>query len=526
MAKIHANVPAETMLLAIFYNDPTQYSLAEKILGEEDFTTSENKMMFQIFRHIYQTREYKINIETVLSAVRELNIDHDQFDSVTKHGKYIEDVLYYNTESEDVYHWLELVKRETYRRAGINELKHLAAYLDNNGDDLGGMVQRVEDQVLCLGQEAQRGQEVSTRIFEGAQDFFNSLASEPMQGVDIGLPIWQKAVGLLRNRTVHLVVAYTKTGKSQFAVRAGMEAAKEVPVLYCDSEMDEEITTVRGFCYVHQIPFDYIEYGWWGKSPAELRQIEAVKHYARYCGKRVDDIIVDVQRCGKILKDKAMWYRFDQTYTKHFHYLDIKGVPISKALHQVRRWLLMNVENRDLETRSPQCLVIIDQIKLHDPSELQETNLQEFQYLGVEMSKLHDFAKGYNLPVICLGQTNSMGDVQGAKRMKDTASSVSVMMNKNVGEFSDDPQGNVKLEVQQSRRGALPANAYINLGAKRDRCYFQELGIGGLPEDDDDDHVKAQDRYEKAEQKRAAESASNAQEDEDRIAGDDDWTGG
>jgi hypothetical protein len=145
----------------------------------------------------------------------------------------------------------------------------------------------------------------------------------------------------------------------------------------------------------------------------------------------------------------------------------------------VRRLILSSVQNRDPNSRVPQCFLVVDQIKLQDPSELAAVKLQEFQYLGVEMSKLHDFANDMNIPVLALGQTNAGGEVEGAKRLKNTATSVTILRRKDIEDFREDPQGNYKFILNKSRRGGLREGTYINYQFNVERGRIQELGVGG-----------------------------------------------
>jgi hypothetical protein len=492
------------MLLAILYSDPTQYAVIDTYINDDDFTLPEHQILFTIFKHLSKTNVGQINKEHVLSAVRELDIDEEKFADLTDNGQYLDKIIFYDPGDEDPIDWLLLIKQETYKRRGIDEMKRLSSYLDHTQDPLEDVIQRVEDTILQVGEDSSKSKRVSNRIFKEARDTIMSLAEDPVVGVDIQLPLWQRAVGTLRNRTVHFVVAYTGSGKSQFALRAAMVAAKNVPVLYCDSEMDEEIAIVRGFCIVHGIPYDYIEYGLWNKSDVQL----SVMGYE-------PRVITNIQRCGNILRDRANWDRFDRMYGENFHYLNINGISVTKSLPQMRRWIISYLGDRDHDTRASDCLIVVDQIKLNDSSELRDAKLQEFQYLGIEMSNLHNFAHKMNVPVLLMGQTNAMGDVQGAKRLKDTASSVTKMITKDVEGLRKDMEGNVMLIVDKSRRGGLPEHAYINLLFNKDRGQIKELNIGGIEDD----------RRQESESESSTETQPNTPQDGNSGQKDDEWIG-
>ncbi len=311
----HSNPPAEMMLLAILYYDPTQYAVVDSYINVDDFTVIEHKMLFTIFKHVAKEQTGRINKEHVLSAVKELDINEEEFADVTDNGQYIDKIIYYSPENEDLVDWLIKVKQETYKRNVIVHMKQKIGYLDHTQDSLEDMMQSVEDDIMQIGEESNKSRNVSKQIFQDAQSVIMSLAEDPVSGINVNLPLWQDAIGKLRNKTVHFLVAFTGSGKSQFALRAAMEAAKYKPVLYCDSEMDEEIAIVRGFCIVHNIPYDYIEYGLWDKN-------EGILSTMGYTPQAITKIVT----CARILKDRANWDRFDSVYGKNFYYLNINGL--------------------------------------------------------------------------------------------------------------------------------------------------------------------------------------------------------
>lgn len=464
----HANPVAEMMLLAILYNQPSEYSLIETLLTEADFTEKLHKTLFQIFFYLYQKDVDNIDREHIFAAVEELDIDEQKFIELTDNGLEVDKIIYYDARHEDILKWLRIVKGESYKRALLTECRRIYSYVDSTKDDVEEVIETVESTIVRLGESTTNTRQMGEHIFMKAKEVIAELATNPLTGVDLGFPIWQKGIGQLRNRSVHFFVGYTGTGKSQMGLRAAMKAAKTMPVIYLDTEMDAEIATVRGFCIVYDIPYDYIDYGWWKKSRATLAAMGMA-----------DELMDDIERCRKVYENKSSWNRFYKTYGKNFVYLDIRGTPLSHSLKHVRRLILTKVRDRDPESRVPQCFLVVDQIKLQDPSELAAVGLQEFQYLGVEMSKLHDFANDMNIPVLALGQTNAGGEVEGAKRLKNTATSVTIMIRKDIQGFREDPQGNYKFVLNKSRRGGLRSGSHINYEFNVERGRLKELGVGG-----------------------------------------------
>ena len=466
--KRHSNPVAEMMLLAILYNQPAEFSLMENLLTEADFTEPLHAIMFRIFYYLYKKDIDTIDREHVFAAVDELDIDEQEFISLTDSGLAVDQIIYYDARHEDILKWLRVVKGESYKRVFINTARQLYTYVNTTKDDIEEIIERVESTVVKLGESTNNTRQMGSKIFLKAKEVIEELATNPLTGIDIGFPIWQKAIGQLRNRSVHFLVGYTGWGKSQIGLRAAIQAARHVPTIYLDTEMDEEIAIVRGFCIVHDIPYDYIDYGWWSKSRATLASMGMD-----------NSLIDDVMRCKAIYENESNWKLFKDIYGKNFIYLDIRGTPLSQSLKHVRRLIMTHVKNREPDAREPQCFLVVDQMKLQDPSELAAVKLQEFQYLGVEMSKLHDFPHDMNIPVLALGQTNAGGEVEGAKRLKNTATSVTILRRKDIEDFREDPQGNYKFILNKSRRGGLRDGTYINYQFNVERGMVKELGVGG-----------------------------------------------
>jgi len=466
--KKHSNPVAEMMLLAILYNQPSEFSLIENVLNESNFTTPLHRTMFRIFHHLYKKDVDSIDREHVFAAVGELDIDEQKFIELTDNGLAVDQIIYYNAAHEDLLKWLRIVQGESYKRLAIDEFRRLYSYVNTTMDDIEDVIEKVEGTIVRLGESTTNTRQMGERIFLKAKAVIEDLATNPLTGIDVGFPIWQKAVGQLRNRSVHFFVGYTGRGKSQIGLRAAMKAARHIPTIYLDTEMDAEVATVRGFCMVYDIPYDYIDYGWWSKSRAHLANMGMD-----------NNLIDDIMHCKAVYENQSNWRRFYDTYGKNFIYLDIRGTPLSQSLKHVRRLIMTTVKDRDPDCREPQCFLVVDQIKLQDPSELAAVKLQEFQYLGIEMSKLHDFANDMNIPVLALGQTNAGGEVEGAKRLKNTATSVTIMIRKDIQDFRDDPQGNYKFILSKSRRGGLREGRYINYQFNVERGRIEELGVGG-----------------------------------------------
>jgi replicative DNA helicase len=467
--KVHSNEIAEMMVLAIIYNYPSEFSIVERSISKEDFTTPIHKELFRIFQYLYNKDFDRIGKEHILSAVIDLEIDADKFRNLTEEGYYLDKILYTGVDGERIEKWASLIAGETYKRRMSEEFRRLYMYVNSTSDEIDDIINYVENSVVAAGEKASTDDYAGEQIFGRAREFIRELAEDPINGIDVRLPIWQKSIGLLRNKTVHFVVGYTGTGKSQFALRAALLAAKKVPVVYCDTEMDAEMAIMRGFCIIHNVPYDFVEYGYWHMPIQKLKDMG------------IDDETVDqIQKCKRVIENEGNWKRFQKIYGTNFMYLNIIGVPLSQAFKHIRRILLSKIKDRNPDSKHPQAFIVIDQIKVSDPQELKEAQLQEWQQLGFEMSRLHDFANAMNVPVLCMGQTNAGGEVEGSKRLKNTATSVTIFHRKTLRDFKEDKQGNYKLILNKSRRGGVRDGAHINCIMQPERGFIEEVGIGGI----------------------------------------------
>jgi hypothetical protein len=252
-----------------------------------------------------------------------------------------------------------------------------------------------------------------------------------------------------------------------------------LPVLYLDSELNKHDQWIRQAAMLTKVPSQYIETGLWDMSDNQL-----LEHGINDPVER-DQII----EYGKRLRDPRVR---EAVKRMPIYYQSISGLNVADVIPHMRRWLLTHVKP-DRETRVPQCLLVYDYIKLTMTDEVRRGVLQEYQQHGLNVAQLHDFINKYNVPMIAFGQTNNEIDdnlrcVAGAKRISENVDSISLLKRKGDRELADDSFGTHMMRVFAARYGRSLHGGYINFNADLSCGFFEELDIGHVQQDDDDEN--------------------------------------
>lgn len=482
-----ANVSAEKVFLAGVIRHPDKFFDFVEYLDEDDFKHSATKMTFEAIRSLYVNKEaQKITKSKLVAEAKALG--HSNYLSATKNGEWIDELLAEEVSEHEVdSHYIE-VKRQSLKEDYKDVFSDMRDYVSTTTDPLSIMIGTVEDAVTSKVQNLDKGEHAIVDMREGFREFLEELAENPGQmGLDIGYPIWQERCGQIRNGTITFLVGTTGSGKSQFGMRAAVSAARKgLPVLYLDSELNQQDQWIRIAAMVAKVPSDIVESGFWKLSETELRS-EGVSD---------NQDVANILACGRRLRDPRLWEIIDKM---PIYYQSITGLDVSEVIPHMRRWLLTHVKP-DRETRTSQCLMVYDYIKLVLTNEIRSGKLQEWQQHGLNVSHLHDFTKKYNIPMIAFGQTNNELDslgikcVAGGKRISENVGSVSYFKRKSDAELAQDGNGTHMMRLFKARYGKGLWEGYINFDADLSQGHFIELDIGSVQannnntnDDDDDD---------------------------------------
>jgi replicative DNA helicase len=475
-----SNIAAEKVFLAGVVKYPAKLFEYVEYLDETDFQHAVTRMTFEAIRSLVVDKEAETLTKAKIVAEAKA-LGHQNYLSAAKNGEWIDELFAEPITIHEVdAHFLE-VKRQSLKDRYAESFIELRDYLATTDDPLSAMISRVENAIVSKVNILDKGEHAIEDMRQGFREFIESLADDPGHiGLDLGYPIWQERVGHIRNGTITFIVGTTGSGKSQFGMKAAVIAARKgLPVLYLDSELSKHDQWIRQAAMIAKIPSEYIETGFWRMTPDELRQ------------RGVTDIqtIDEIIAYGRRLRDPRLWELIDKM---PIFYQSISGLSVPDVIPHMRRWLLTHVKP-DRETRTPQCLIVYDYIKLAMTNEIRGGILQEWQQHGLHVANLHDFTNKYNIPMIGFGQTNNEIDdgikcVAGGKRISENVDSVSYFKRKSDQERATDGNGTHMAKIFKSRYGRGLWGSYINFNADLSFGEFTELDIGSVrPQQNNDD---------------------------------------
>jgi len=302
---------------------------------------------------------------------------------------------------------------------------------------------------------------------ERALDIIEDLAEHPGElGVDIGFPIWQRAIGGMRNGSVSFVAATAKAGKSQIGARAAVELSRYMPVLYCDSELNEIAQSVRAFGMHSEVNYEILETGYWKSDVNTIVRDGYDRTFATQC-----------QLARQLIEDPDIRAEFQ---SRQLYYKKMTGMTARDMLPFLRRWVMQHV-GLDKETRQARCLIVWDYVKLARIDEVKAMGVGAHDVLGDTCMALHDFAEEFNLPILAFGQTNRSVDkdlnmIAGAKKIVELVDSISYFHKKDADDMVKAPSGSHEMHILASRYGK-GVSTHIDISADLGIGKFKELGV-------------------------------------------------
>lgn len=246
-----------------------------------------------------------------------------------------------------------------------------------------------------------------------------------------------KCIKIEDDRGLYLTDNYTVTHNSSCGKEVALHFTMElnVPVLFLDTEMVKNDHLFRSIASLSEVSLNDIETGKFGAN-------ETIKQKVLDANKQLKQI--------------------------RFHHKVVAGKPFEEILSIIRRWIMKEVGYDD-NGNVNNCLIIYDYFKLMNPDSLE--NMQEYQALGFQISRLSDFCKEYDFPCLAFVQVNRDGikketsDILAqSDRLLWLCHSASVFKTKEPEERMDD-DSNRKMIVLETRFGpGMPdKDNYINM---------------------------------------------------------------
>lgn len=496
-----ANLAAEKLLLASFVRHPNTFFMLQSYLSEDDFMGMAHKVTFQAMKRLYLDQGMeRISKMKIVSAAKEIGCDN--FMSMSKDGKMIDDILAETPSEEEATQHFQAVKRETIKRAYLSTTDEVRNYVNTTTDPAMKIVDSIEQKLVDVSKQLNNDDAQIVSLGQDAESIITDLASNPGHlGWDLGFPVWQNKIGQVRNGSIVFVVGTAKSGKSQFGMRNALHVAHKhrAPVLLIDTELKKRDQIVRLVGMMAGVPYEILETGFWRLEDDKWQSMNLKP-----------ELITALTEYRRRMNDPILW---SKAKALPFSYLEASGMGVEEVVPKMRRWA-MTIAKPDKTAKFPQCLIVYDYIKLATFDELRGGKIQEWQLHGLNMAAMHDFVNKWNLPMIALGQTNNtigydIKMVAGAKRIVDNVSSVTLLHRKDDDQKAMDGNGNYFLMPLVTRYGAGLHKGHINVSFNPEIGEFTELGLSGID-------------YRDEQKKRLEEWKQNQQKSRRKKSDDDD----
>ncbi len=462
------NVAAEFGLLAGLCSNPELFFNIQQHLSVEDFSDKAHKQFFVVLQRLLMTSDDKLVVDQPKLMAEATALGFKDFYEVCKDGELIEACLDHESTMINATRAFLQVKRESVKGGYGAMLTKLKRYLSDTTDDTADIINTIDTSLIDLSNKLQGVVDDEIIHLPGrAQDIIFDLADHPGElGVDIGFPIWQRSIGGIRNGSVTFIAATAKAGKSQIGARAALELSRHMPVLYCDSELNEIAQSVRAFGMHGEVNYEILETGYWKCERDRIIRDGYDTGFATQCG-----------LARQVLEDDDIWAEFK---SRKLYYRKMTGMTAREMIPFLRRWVMQHV-GLDNQTRQARCLIVWDYIKLARIDEVQKMGVGAHDVLGDTCMALHDFAEEFNLPILAFGQTNRSMDkdlsmIAGAKKIVELVDSVSLWHKKDADDLVISPHGTHEMHNLASRYGK-GVSTHINVSADLSIGKFTELGV-------------------------------------------------
>jgi len=486
-----SNIAAEFGLLAGICRHPDVYFTIQQHISVDDFTEKTHQTFFIVLQRLLLNAHDQLLVTQAGLLAEATALGIKDFYEKCRDGELIEACLEHQSTKADVMIAFEHVKRETVKTKYVEYFRKQAKYMKDTPDRTDEIINQVDKGLIDLSNRLQGVvDDEIIHLPSRAKDIILDLGEHPGElGVNIGFPIWQRAIGGLRNGSVTFVAATAKAGKSQLGVRAALELSKYIPVLYCDSELNEMSQSVRAYGMLSEINYEILETGFWNSDYNDILSEGYNTTFATQC-----------KLAHTILKDETIWNEFKN---RKLFYKQMTGMTAREMIPYLRRWVTQQA-GLDRQTRVPQCMIVWDYIKLARVDEVRTLGVGAHDVIGDACMALHDFAEEFNLPILAFGQTNreiniDINMIAGAKKIVELVDSVSLLRKKDVDDLMIDPTGTHEIHNLVTRHGK-GISTYINITADLGIGKFAELGIANPQtakqknkKDDDTDIDKKQD---------------------------------
>lgn len=457
--EVLSNPAAEKAVLSAIYNGGIDiYYEVFDIIRESTFIEANNKIMYMCLKHCYEViKVQKCDIASFQSAAHELSLE--SLVNRTECSRHIRQIIDFQSSPDNIKKFAQKIRKLEIARtlhAKLEQAQELL--LDIKGSEsVTEILSIAEDKVFDFSSILDERDEDPQPLVEGLMDLLHELKDNPVSqpGISTGFKYWDACIGGgLRGGTINVIGARSKGFKSGLALNMSKNIAMlGLPVLYLDTEMTKIDQQMRFTACQAKTPIRDIETGQFGKD---------------------DSIAANVLQAAEDLATKGA----------SLDYKTIAGFSFEEQIATMRRWLFKRV-GVNTDRKANPCVIIYDYLKMMDSEGLKD--LAEYQYMGFMMTKLHNFAVMYDVPIISFVQLNrdgidkeSVASVSQSDRIIWLCSNFSILKPKSDEEIAHDGNeyGNFKLAPLVCRHGpGLPPGEYISCNARRNCAFIEEMGL-------------------------------------------------
>ena len=425
------------------------------IIDSQTFTTETAQLLYLCAENIL-TESTTIDIASIYAASNRMGFYNKLFGN-KKDTEYIRAVFNFPIKKENIRTHAKRLAKLQFARKAQQVAKDIHDRLGKlTGDETIDHIMNIpETGIFDLLFEVNKGKEDGPVLLtEGADEVLQEILENPCQiaGIPTPWPHYNTAIGGgIRRKTVHLIAARPKAGKTTIAKDVALHCALNlnIPILMLDTEMGRDDQLFRTLAGMSGVNTGKIETGQFGENVIDTKAV--------------------LDMLEKLKGHPYFWYK------------DIFGKPFPEVLSIIRRWIVQQV-GYDEQGDVNDCLVIYDYFKLM--SETQIDQIQEYQALGFQLSTLTDFAKEFDFPCLAFVQLNREEDISQSDRLRWFASSTSKFLRKDAEQMRQDGSnnGNRKLLVEDARFGPGLVDDHIDMQLNGDISTLSELGLHSAAE--------------------------------------------
>ena len=409
----------------------------------DHFTDEMNQLLFNcVYKSISQNS--KVELSSILSASNDLGVN--ELLNTKEEISFIRSLFNFPIHKENATIHAARIAKLKLARDLKKTLQACQKDLDSvSGDeDVIDLISKVEEPILDATSDIYQESSNQTELIgQDLDEYVQYLMDNPSDfaGIPSGFTQFDIAIGCgLRRKSVDLIAARPKVGKSMFGDAVAMHVSSElnIPVLVLDTEMSKKDHHNRMLACLSGVEINKITTGQFAQSEIDKEKVLAAK---------------------------------DRLKEIPYHYISIAGESFENILSKMRKWIYQHV-GFDENGATKDCLIVYDYLKLMG-SEGISSSMQEYQVLGFQITKLHNFCVKYDVPCLSFVQLNRDGItkestdvVSGSDRLIWLCTSFSIFKMKSDEEIADDgvEAGNRKLVPVVARHGEmLDSGDYISM---------------------------------------------------------------